>query len=286
MAKLYLHLGPPKTATTALQKSLLADSSSFVYLGKMHTRGQCPAVSTTLHDAVAGKDIDENKASEALRGIREVIDSGKHAVISEEMLLIDGEIAHQDKIRRLIRLLEDIPVVAIICLRDPVDALPSLYQERYRKLPFSEKQSFSSFLRGNQAQVFDYAQLSGLIADFDEIRTVRFEDLVGGSATLQDIFGEDFGNDASVRLDRTNVGAQGTAGRHIPPVRLRDVVKSTGAVPLSLKDKLRSIGFVRSIWRRISSFEFAGGTEKDLIVPEQLAGELRQKWICLRDKGG
>lgn len=283
-AQLFLHLGPPKTATTALQVALQEYGDSFVYLGKMHPARSEKSVSTLLHDAVAGDEIDVVAVAEALARIRAVLDVGQHAVISEEMLLVDGAVTHQEKLRRLSDVLAGIQSAAIICLRDPVDALPSLYQERYQRIPLNQRLSFGAFVGSNQARVFDYEHLSKLLDGFSRTRVLHFEDLVGGRVTLHDVFGGDF-DDVALDIGRTNVGARGRGRRRMPSIRLGDMVKNAGFVPRSLQDKLRNMGIVRSLWRRVSPLRISGGREKDLVVPEELAAELRRKWLQIRDKG-
>lgn len=283
--KLYLHVGPPKTATTALQYELQSGDRSYDYFGVSQPRGNKELEdSEVLHNAVAGQHQNLDQVDSVLVRINDAFVAGRNVVISEEMFLVDGIVSHQTKLRRLSTILQGIPVVVAICLRNPADALPSLYQERYDRLPLRQRLSFGAFTRSNQAKIFDYQHLLSLLQiNFSDVITLSFDKLVGGSASLKDIFGAGFPGKRCVNLQMLNAGTQGVRGRKMPATRVEHMVGKSRLMPPSVRDRLRRLTFVRVLWERLAHLEIQSRKERSLVLPAKLAEDLHQKWLEVID---
>ena len=134
-AKLYLHVGPPKTATTSLQFALQSGNGPFVYMGVTQPRGiKEQENSALLHNAIAGKFVNVESVESVLGRIRQAINTDNNVVISDEMFLVDGLVNHQVKLARLSESLNDIPVVLIISLRNPTAKEATEYRNEMLKV--------------------------------------------------------------------------------------------------------------------------------------------------------
>lgn len=285
--QVYLHCGPPKTATTGLQYALQSGNKSFFYGGVFQPRSlNSKAYSDFLLSAVSAKNFEPNYLSETLAGIRRKLDNGVDVVISEEMFLVDGVVSHQEKIRRLSQIFRDFPVKPVICLRDPVDGLPSLYQQLYGSLPLSQKFSFQRFLASNQAKIFDYKHVNDLfMAEFGGVRLVSFRDLVTNELMLSDIFGRDYLPDAKILLGKVNISVRNSNGRTLKPIRIQNVFpiesKLSPLFPVALKERMKRVEFLQFARRSLTSVTIAPQLMRQLIVPKELAEDLRGKWMAL-----
>lgn len=229
--RLFAHIGPPKTATTALQLSFesLVDER-YAYLGKLRPRDRDgDTVSRLLQTIVRDGEIDH--FSQAASHIAKEIEQDKVLLFSEEMLLVHQREADiVKKLSRLAKALEGLPVTVLITLRDPSSALPSLYQEMYSRLDLLNASSFSRFCRSGYALAFDYETLEKLLLDsgFSSIRWIAFEAIGDGRLTTRDIFSEfDLWNARVLDLAPVNVGKKGGAEhkRTLPRSSLRSLAR-------------------------------------------------------------
>lgn len=221
--RLFIHLGPPKTATTALQSFMQErHGSPIAYKGIHQPRSaEDQSLCSRLYHAVCATPPGDAARLSLRTEILDLLGEGRDILISEEMFLVDQHIPHQEKISRLFGFLAGLPVSIVLCLRDPLDAVRSMYQELFGTLRLVEKLSFNKFLAGNQPRVFDYRYLVHLIGSSGtrDIRIVRFEDLVDGRLDFNAIFGIE-GDTTKVDLILQNPGlSAGKAGeRHLGPV--------------------------------------------------------------------
>jgi hypothetical protein len=287
--RVYLHCGPPKTATTALQFALQCGDYSFFYGGSIQPRSaNQDTYAGVLLAAVSAENSGSAGLNKALIDIRQKLDAGTDVVISEEMFLVDGIVSHQEKIGRLSIIFRDFPVTPVICLRDPVDGLPSLYQEVYGELPLSQKLSFQKFLAGNQAKVFDYRHVSDLLkSEFGEVNMIWFTDLVANQLMLSDFIGGQYADDKKILLDKENASVISAKGRKLGPIRLSDIFPIQAnlghLLPSGIKEKLKQFGFLQSGRRILASTPVTPRRNRELSVPKELAEELRDKLVALKE---
>lgn len=227
--RLYLHIGPPKTATTALQYAFedIADEN-LIYGGTFQPRERnAGSLSDILLRAMGGEPgHGRARVDGAVAQIGAMIRSGKSVVISEEMFALSMRTTLEHKLRFLGEHLGKMPVTVILCIRDPRDAIPSLYQELYRGLPLPTKVRFSRFCNSPSIDCYDYRKIITLLreAGFDAIRVIRFEQVGAGALTSRDLFEDPARPDRALTLPRVNTSATGGGGaspvRRLEPISL------------------------------------------------------------------
>jgi len=292
--RLYLHIGPPKTATTAFQYALQNGiPGQLVYggarqprsSGKSELSGRLNRVCNRYRKSVSA-DIQEVRTD-----IAAILSEGTDLLISEEGLLVDGLTApFQAKIANLGLIVGSFGPVVIFCARDPLEGLPSLYQELYRNLPLGQKLSFERFLRGNQAAVFDYPALVEVLrrAGFQNIRVIDFERLVSGSITFPEIFGPEIGTEQKLVIAQTNSGSF-CADKHLrrlPPLQLRDLVPGRRLFAKIIHRKIRQNAIIEKIGTTFGGLALTKERAKRLELSESAANRLRMGYAkIVADQG-
>ncbi|KAF0285580.1 hypothetical protein BA899_01895 [Spiribacter sp. SSL99] len=278
--KLYLHIGPPKTAATSLQIAMQeADLPRLHYGGTFQPREDNVGSSAqTPHKASCGRlAAGDADVRSALDEIGEHLRGG-NLILSEEMFLVEQhDNPFPEKLRRLGDLLSDIPTVVLVTLRDPREGLPSLYQELFNGLPLTEKLSFARFCRGPRARCYDYTFVhENLIqAAFRDIRGIEFHDLTAGEVPLSQVIGHDALTDAMLILRRANSGAKtGPDKRTLPPVSLKSI-GGMRPVRASLdRTGLRGTALSRHAAATFDRIRLRPGDERQLRLPAHTAGRL------------
>lgn len=276
--KVIIHIGPPKTATTALQYKLQSlKSSKFDYGGTVQPLNRKSLeLSGRLHASCSSAEAD---ASELLLEFSRILNTGRDVVISQEWLLVDRPILHQEKLRNLRRLLSDFDVTLVVCIRDPVAGLQSLYQELFRRLPIAQKLSFRRFLGSNQAKVFDYHSLDSSIqsAGFQTTRYIDFDVLTAGQLTLAGFLGPDYPVDQPLSIEPVNTGIYSKPEhRKLKRLSLKDTLVWRKFLPSSLIDKAKASPAIYRAWKFISSVPIKPSSKRHLVVPEVWAIRLRK----------
>lgn len=226
--RVFLHIGPPKTATTALQYAFeeIADET-LIYGGTFQPRERnSGSLSDILLRAAGGHQAQRGRPlEEALDRIGEAVRSGKIVVISEEMLSLSMNTSMADKLTFLGQCFAGLPTTIILCIRNPQEAIPSLYQELYRVQPFLTKLSFSRFCRSDTVECYDYRKIISLLqeAGLGTIRIISFEHICSGNLTLRELFDHPGLPDKRLSLRKANTSRtkDNTTVRKLEPISLR-----------------------------------------------------------------
>lgn len=284
--RLYLHVGPPKTATTALQYCLQDGLDDvLLYGGVSQPRGQRHGeLSGRLHQASSGGGSPLNTSG--LRAeIESVLQDGRHLVVSEEMFLVDqGKFAHQRKIRELARIVEIFSPRVLVGVRNPVAGLRSLYQELYHSLPLQQRLSFSKFLSSNQAKVFDYDHLCRLLSEsgLRDIGLISFDRFVSNEVWLGDVVEISADQDRRLVPKTVNRGAVDTSGkREFRAITLSDLGQKVAArVPgadalgeIVLRSRLAG-----QLWDSVKLLRVWKDSSRELTFPSRLEEDLGEKF--------
>jgi len=184
--RVYCHIGLPKTATTSLQLDCFpyVDNSRYFYLGVKQPRGEYtndPLYELILNAVYTGENLEETNAALNER----IKEENKSIILSEEMLTVSsGNIAWQEKLARLMRVLEGTDYRILVSVREPVSAMFSFYVELYQRFR-SEKKSFLDLaLSANDFLIYRYDGLVQYLVDIfgeSNIYFQRFEDLLNGN---------------------------------------------------------------------------------------------------------
>ncbi|QTP55377.1 hypothetical protein HNO51_12190 [Billgrantia sulfidoxydans] len=131
---IYIHVGLPKTGTTALQKHFFPRLKNSRYLGVSQPRG---TANSNIYKAFQIYSIGGMTYGDAERTIlKEVKDPSEKLVLSEEMFTVSSHgvtwVEKLERVAELAKLFNDYKV--IITTREPTEASLSYYIECYNKL--------------------------------------------------------------------------------------------------------------------------------------------------------
>ncbi len=204
--QLIIHIGPPKTGTTSLQYYLSKlEIPKFKYLGIYYPRLE-RSFTTYMYNQIKSKKLKNNKNK-----LKEKLDlylsKYKYVVLSEENLLLEGEISMQYKLEMLYKLVENFNPSIIFCIRNPESVYFSYYIEIYRFLPKDLQKSFSKYETSKFSDCFRYRDLFDRLRNigFDKINIFDFESLVKGNLSLNNILGLDYKDfNFKVKLEKKN----------------------------------------------------------------------------------
>lgn len=276
--RLFLHIGPPKTATTSLQYAVqAAEDDWYVYGGVRQPRDPADrGISWQLHEAACGRLERRSPEGERLvAAIRAPLQAGKHMLVSEEMLLVrQPGMPFQSKIEGLGRFLADLPVTILLTFRDPESGLRSYYQEIFQNLPFVQKMDYRRFCRDERTRIFDYQYMLDLLArnGLTEIRLIDFEHLISGHFSYGDIFGSEARNRNPVPLPWENHGrTQSESGKRVLPAISARSLSSLPFFPLKLVQRLPGYAALRAGLDRVT---LRPSGAQDLRVPPDVGERL------------
>lgn len=266
---LYIHIGPPKTATTSLQIGLERTCSpKITYLGTFQPRERNSKSHARLLHGMVSKNQSTPEAEKAVEDIRQLIQNGQTVFISEEMFLVWQKEAHfWDKLDRLEQRLNDIEHTFVVTLRKPEDVLPSYYQELYAGLPLSEKLRPSFFYRNQRCDCYDYRKLLNWSERAkSRVVFIHFDNLTSRSFDLGSALGEDGLSGIEISIPNSNQGRTLTnKNRELPAVtvadmgriglvrKLADFIKEVAPSAFERAKMLsRSMTFRKAGYRRVS----------------------------------
>lgn len=274
---LYIHIGPPRTATTAIQYAFQNGiPGKFFYGGVTQPRSKSVEISRMIHDlCITAGEVELNSISVVQKKIADILENGTNVVISEEMFLVDsGDINHQRKLARLSQVLMIFSPIIIICVRNPLDSLPSLYQEIFESLSFLEKISFDRFLHSNQAKIYDYIYLVDIVkrSGFDKINIVSFNDLVDGKLSYNNFFGNFFNYEKPLIISKKNSGRfiDSATNRELGQYFVRDIFPLK-RILLMFPKKFRENPIIVKCLEKITELPFSGKRIRNLKFSDEIA---------------
>lgn len=235
---LHLHVGPPKTATTALQYGLQDISApGFVYLGAFQPRERHTNPATrALHAYCQGElECDDSALTDLVDRITRLVADDTQVFVSEEMLLVwERKQSFWAKLERLETLFASIPHTYLVTLRNPAEALPSYYQEIHRQLTLIQKLRPASFFNHERCDCYDYDKL---LTWFESRQlTARAVDIsaLSQSVDLSAICHGDAGHDATITFPVANVGRKSASdqSRELPSLGMADLLPRSSLRPL------------------------------------------------------
>lgn len=171
MKKIIIYLGPPKTGTTTIQ-SLLESHLAPNYLGRDL------GISKRILAYVNGND--KNNIFDLKNEIECLLLKTDFLVFSEERVLMEYSVKNDwaEQLKRLYQIfdIQDVELKVVIVVRDPTDAIPSLFQQM-RSTNWVSSLTLESFILSHQAKIYNYKILEGNIiqAGFENIKYLSFE---------------------------------------------------------------------------------------------------------------
>ena len=186
MKKLMIHVGLPKTGSTALQDLYFsaADFKDAVFIGKSKAVAEYAEIFTLILGYLESDESAKNKRKwELERALGELPEA--RIIISEEMFVVDTpKCSWQQKLLRLSELqnssLLDIESI-IVVLREPIAASYSFFVETFNVHKIERSQMLKFICDDNQYEVYNYNYLLDKMNHFfgaEKIRVYKYEDLL------------------------------------------------------------------------------------------------------------
>ncbi len=181
MADIIVHIGLPKTASTALQEHFFEplNGDTWSYLGVSQPRSS--KQDETFHKLITfvSSPISPSEESriDLQKELAERLQTQSPLLISEEGISVDSAISWQNKLQRLASVTDVFDTQILVTIRDPKQAAHSLYVENHRALSKSAP-TFREFLVTNQAQIFNYEFLVRYLSELfneNQVAVVPYE---------------------------------------------------------------------------------------------------------------
>jgi hypothetical protein len=270
LSKVILHLGPPKTATTALQYFLQAHQKPLVkYCGVHQPRNpQSHELSNrVLQYCQTGNALEKKLIRDELERLMQHY---SYIIISEEMLLVHSKKTPVNKkLERLGFLFQGINITCLVTVRNPVEAIPSYYQELYKHLPPGIRGSFKEFCTSEYVIPYRYAELEKLLnrEGLSSVKFLCFEKLTEGRYTIGYLLDNPKLTDAIV-LNRVNEGKINKQNK----ARLLEDYSKPEKIVFTVKKKLfpfiKGTGIGSLLLKQLKTFR--SYKTEDLIIPDFL----------------
>lgn len=171
MKKIKIHLGPPKTGTTTIQNALKS------HLPDNYINGNSKLSEIIISFIHGNNSTDLN---EIQNKIRKLLKKQDFLIYSDERVLIEYS-KKNDWVLQLHKLfqvfnLQETEIEVIIFIRNPMESIPSLYQQMLN-VNWVSKLPLEKFMLTMQAKIFNYDFLERKIfeAGFTNINYQRFE---------------------------------------------------------------------------------------------------------------
>ena len=177
MKLIKIHIGPPKTGTTTIQ-FLLDKYKNDIFIG---AGSQKKDLSEKIRNFFIGGD--DLILEEIHFAIVNLLDKNSTLVYSDERVLMEYSEyenwkQHLNRLKEVFSI-EGVKTEVIITIRNPADALPSLYQQ-LKNIKWVSDITLQEFINTRQAQIFNYFALEREIyqSGFDKIKYFDFNNLL------------------------------------------------------------------------------------------------------------
>ncbi|MGB0938025.1 MAG: hypothetical protein ACPGTQ_11255 [Colwellia sp.] len=182
--RLIIHIGFHKTATTTYQKNVFPNISNHKFLGRDFNG---VTNSSSLYQAIMeyclSGDEDPVQIKKIQTDLKKELEFNS-LIISEEWFLSDYSglfgfkgVCWQEKLTRLSQLINSLPHLIVVFVREPIDCLFSQYCEFQHVGINNYYKSFEDYVRNsNDAKAYDYKSLNNKINErFSDVTYVSFE---------------------------------------------------------------------------------------------------------------
>ena len=282
MARLIIHIGLPKTATTALQQDVFESTANSrrIYLGVLQPRDQRrqPSGYGELYDAICrGEQLEHAKRFLIDKLGRNEL---KKLVFSEEMIVVSqGANTWRRKLFNLSNLISRVDYQLVVTVREPAAALFSYYTELYPQL-LKDRISFQHFARKDErAEIFHYGKLFGELErlfGFDRVTVVKFEDLINKNlSSVFDLLEMDDTERQKIQIHVRNSRQHRADGVLLEKPRsllspMRAMLTAVGLKGFSFRKKLPALLPMVDLLKRVSL------PKRRYLVPKPAKGELEK----------
>jgi hypothetical protein len=247
-AKIYLHVGLPKTATTSLQLHVfpeIARRYNYAYVGVDQPREQHPQ----HHPLYAATLIAINEGEfQEFEVQLSKMSNFSGIIISEEMITVSTEtVSWERKIKNLSKLLEAHKYEILVTLRHPKDAIFSYYLEQYEALKSEYPQFSSSIACHPYMEIYRYASFTQKLEHMFERQHIHY-------ALFSQIIKDDFTSvleflkiDQSIKITMAKSNTKKTSEDHV-------YVKSKGSLYTKFEqyERTKAMGPIKTVLRIIN----------------------------------
>jgi hypothetical protein len=247
--KLVIHIGPPKTASTSLQTFLQKlETENFVYGGIIQPRkNDINSISKRLYTLCkASNGLENKKEIETLQeDISQILSQTKYLFLSEERLvLVSTGRSYLTKLKALYEIVKEFEPRIIFCVRNPLQALPSYYQEIYHTLPNELSNSFDLFQKSQFAICYQYKNLIENLNEigFKDLFWFYFNELSGNKYFLNDILGYDEKSLKEIKVELHQINVSKVSGNKRMLKRKSRIESSFRSLFLKLPETIRGFG--------------------------------------------
>lgn len=214
MAKVILHIGLPKTATTLLQQFVFNKLNDKIdYLGVIQPREE--EQNNLFLEILSLTTCSNTEYLQRLETVKSAVGNRLNMqrlplLVSEEMFSVDsGEVTWQGKLNRLGQLFEGHELTVLVTVRDPVSAVFSYYVEIYNTIKGECSNVVNFACESNYSKIYNYPYLDYIINEAfvnAKINYIPFELLKNGRFVSEVI--KSIGIESNERFELQNTNAK------------------------------------------------------------------------------